>query len=46
MGDNFRYTYVPVDNKDLNFPTKLYRLPVPDAELNTNGLIEQFSEWK
>lgn len=46
VGDNFRYTYVPVDNKDLNFPTKLYRLPVPDAELNTNGLIEQFSEWK
>lgn len=46
VGDNFRYTYVAVDNKDLSFPKKLYRLPIPDAELNTNGQIEQFAEWK
>ena len=46
MGDNFRYTYVNVDNEDLNFPKKMYRLPVPQDELNTNKDIEQFSEWK
>ena len=46
MGDNFRYTYVNVDSEDMNFPKKMYRLPVPQNELNTNKDIEQFSEWK
>ena len=45
-GDTFRYTYVTVDSEDLNFPKKMYRLPVPQAELNTNKDIEQFAEWK
>ncbi|WP_314826776.1 RagB/SusD family nutrient uptake outer membrane protein [Segatella baroniae] len=46
MGDLYRYTYVDVDNQDLNFPKKLYRLPVPVGELNNNKEIDQFPEWK
>lgn len=46
MGDNFRYTYVDVDNENLNFPKRMYRFPIPQDELNTNKDIEQFSEWK
>ena len=46
LGDTYRYTYVEVDNEDLNFPKKMYRLPVPQDELNTNKEIQQFSEWK
>lgn len=47
MGDSsFRYTYVPVDKEDLNYPAKMNRFPIPLAELNTNKEIEQFTEWK
>ncbi len=41
----FTYTYVSVDDQDRNFPSKMYRLPIPDGELNSNGLIEQYPEW-
>ena len=47
MGEGtFRYTYVNVDSEDLNFPKKMYRLPIPQAELNNNKEIDQFAEWK
>lgn len=42
----FRYTYVDVDDEDLNYPVKMNRLPIPEKELNNNKDIEQFSEWK
>ena len=42
----FRYTYVDVDDEDLNYPAKMNRLPIPEKELNNNKDIEQFSEWK
>ena len=41
----FLYTYVEVDNQDRNFPAKMYRCPIPQAELDNNGLINQFPEW-
>ena len=45
-GDNFRYTYVSVDEKDRNFPERLYRFPMPESELASNALAEQYDEWK
>ena len=42
----YQYTYVSVDDRDRNFPTKmLNRFPIPDGELNSNGLVNQYSEW-
>lgn len=47
MGDEtFRYTYVAVDDEDLNYPAKMNRFPVPLSELSSNKDIEQFTEWK
>ncbi|MCQ2176723.1 MAG: RagB/SusD family nutrient uptake outer membrane protein [Bacteroidales bacterium] len=45
-GDGFTYTYVSVDDKERNFPAKLYRLPLPASELNSNSSLEQYPEWK
>ena len=42
----FEYTYVSVDDKDRNFPQKMYRFPMPASELNSNALVEQYAEWK
>ncbi len=44
--DSFRYTYVSVDEKNRNFPERLYRLPMPESELSSNSLVEQYDEWK
>ena len=41
----FQYTYVSVDDKDRNFPSKMYRFPIPDSELNSNRLVNQYPEW-
>ncbi len=47
MGESsFRYTYVDVDQENLNYPAKMNRFPIPLSELNTNKDIEQFTEWK
>jgi hypothetical protein len=43
---SFTYTYVTIDDQNLNYPTKLNRFPIPQTELNNNKDIEQFSEWK
>ena len=42
----FTYTYVSVDDQDRNFPEKMYRFPMPSGELNNNGKVEQYKEWK
>ncbi len=42
----FTYTYVSVDDQDRNFPEKMYRFPMPTGELNNNGAVEQYREWK
>lgn len=43
---SFTYTYVPVDNQNLNYPEKMNRLPLPQAEIEDNKDVEQFPEWK
>lgn len=43
---DFKYVYVSVDDKDRSFPEKLYRLPMPQAELDNNGAVTQYPEWK
>lgn len=45
-GEGFKYTYVSVDEKDRTFSTKLYRFPMPESELNSNSLVNQYDEWK
>ena len=42
----FTYTYVSVDDQDRNFPEKMYRFPMPTGELNNNGAVDQYREWK
>ena len=42
----FTYTYVSVDDQDRNFPEKMYRFPMPTGELNNNGAVDQYPEWK
>lgn len=44
--DTFTYTYVSVDEKDRTFSPKLYRFPMPESELNSNALVNQYDEWK
>lgn len=44
--DTYRYSYVDVDDENLNYPAKMNRLPIPEKELNNNKDIEQFAEWK
>lgn len=46
MGGTFRYTYVEVDRENMNYPSKLNRLPIPQDEIENNKDIDQFSEWK
>ena len=45
-GAGFRYTYVSVDEKNRSFPERLYRFPMPESELSSNSLVEQYEEWK
>lgn len=45
-GDHFRYTYVTIDDKDRSFPERLYILPMPESELRSNALVDQYDEWK
>lgn len=43
----FTYDYISVDDKNRNFPQRLYRFPLPADELNNNGAISgQFQEWR
>lgn len=45
VAGQYKYTYVSVDDKDRNFPAKMYRFPLPDGELNSNPLVNQYPEW-
>ena len=40
------FEYISCDLKDRRFFSKLYCLPVPDAELRDNKLAQQYDEWK
>ena len=39
------FNYVECDIADRLFYQRLYCLPIPDAEINNNNLIEQYPEW-
>ncbi len=43
---SFTYTYVSIDNENRKFNERMYRLPMPDGELENNSLVEQYEEWK
>lgn len=45
-GSSFRYSYVSVDEKDRSFASRLYRFPMPESELDSNSLVDQYDEWK
>ncbi|MBO4454827.1 MAG: RagB/SusD family nutrient uptake outer membrane protein [Bacteroidales bacterium] len=46
VAGQYLYTYVSVDDRDRNFPAKmLRRFPIPDGELNSNSLVNQYPEW-
>lgn len=45
-GAEFTYKHVSVDDKDRTYPEKMYRFPMPESELNSNNLVNQYPEWK
>lgn len=45
-GDKFTYTYIDCDGQDRYFPAKLYRVPLPQDELEGNGEVDQYPEWR
>lgn len=42
----FTYEYVSADNEDREFQERMYRLPMPDDELENNSLVKQYREWR
>ncbi|MGB4539565.1 MAG: RagB/SusD family nutrient uptake outer membrane protein [Prolixibacteraceae bacterium] len=44
--DGWLYEYVDCDLQDRKFLEKTYVLPVPYSEMENNGAIEQYDEWK
>jgi starch-binding outer membrane protein, SusD/RagB family len=42
----FTYTYVETDTKDREFPSKMYRFPLPQNEIANNSAVSQFADWK
>ena len=44
-GSGYRYAYVDCDGEDRKFLSRMYRLPIPNAELQNNNAIQQFDEW-
>ncbi|MGV8829778.1 MAG: RagB/SusD family nutrient uptake outer membrane protein [Breznakibacter sp.] len=42
---SFTYNYVECDTEDRHFPAKMYRFPIPQSELSTNGKVTQYPEW-
>lgn len=43
---DFVYNYVSVDDKERNFPERMYRFPLPSSELSSNAAVTQYPEWK
>ena len=45
-GASYTYTYIDCDGQDRYYPEKLYRVPLPQDELDGNGAIDhQYDEW-
>ncbi len=45
VGTEFKYSYVDCDKQDRNFPSKMYRIPLPTSEFTNNTAVKQFPEW-
>ena len=45
-GGQFTYTYIDCDGQDRYFPAKLYRVPLPQDELDGNSEVDQYPEWR
>ena len=45
IGGSFKYSYVECDTEDRHFPTKMYRIPMPQSELSNNAAVTQYPEW-
>ena len=43
--NQFTYAYVDCDHQDRLFEEKLYRIPLPETELQNNSSVRQFPEW-
>lgn len=43
---DFIYNYVSVDDRERNFPERMYRFPLPSSELSNNAAVTQYPEWK
>lgn len=45
-GTGFRYLYIDCDGQNRYFPAKMYRIPLPQDELDGNSLLQQYEEWR
>ena len=43
---SFTYSYVECDRKDREFPSKMYRFPMPQDEIHNNTAVSQYGDWK
>lgn len=44
-GNNFSYSYQPIDPQNMVFQDKMYFMPIPQSELTKNGKLEQNPGW-
>lgn len=42
----YKYSYVEIDDNTRTFVPKMYRFPMPESELSSNSLVQQYSEWQ
>lgn len=45
VADGYNFAYVDCDGQDRAFLQRMYRLPIPNTELQNNSAIKQFDEW-
>lgn len=43
---SFKYTYIECDDRTRYFEERLYRVPLPQDELDGNKAVTQYKEWK
>ena len=42
----YKYTYIECDDRTRYFEERLYRVPLPQDELDGNKAVTQYKEWK
>ena len=42
----FTYDYVSADHMNRTFDQRMYCLPMPESEIESNSLVEQYPEWR